>query len=75
MYGKGPYTTNGIDGMAFKASKYSQHSDWPDLQLHFLTYSVSSDHGVNCLFFFCTRYFEICVQSHLIISKDNYHLL
>merc|ERR1712136_587189 len=46
MHGKGPYTTNGIDGMAFKASKYSQHPDWPDLQLHFLTYSCSSDHGI-----------------------------
>ena len=46
MHGKGPYTTNGIDGMAFKASKYSQHPDWPDLRLHFLTYSCSSDHGV-----------------------------
>jgi len=46
VHGKGPYTSTGIDGMAFKTSKYSQHSDWPDLQLHFLAYSVSSDHGI-----------------------------
>lgn len=32
--------------MAFKSSKNCE-PDWPDIQLHFLSYSVASDHGVR----------------------------
>ncbi len=47
IHGTGQYTSNGVDGMAFKASKYSDFPDWPDIQLHFLSYSAASDHGVR----------------------------
>lgn len=40
------YTSNGVDGMAFKASKYSDRPEWPDIQLHLLSYSVATDNGV-----------------------------
>lgn len=46
-YGKGQYTSNGIDGMAFTATNYSQHADWPDIQLHFAGYSFATDGGVS----------------------------
>lgn len=37
-----------MDGMAFKTSKNCE-PDWPDIQLHFLSYSVASDHGVRLI--------------------------
>lgn len=45
VHGAGQYSSNGVDGMAFKSSKNCE-PDWPDIQLHFLSYSVASDHGI-----------------------------
>nr|CAH0112036.1 unnamed protein product [Daphnia galeata] len=45
IHGTGQYTSNGVDGMAFKSSRYCE-PDWPDIQLHFLSYSAASDHGI-----------------------------
>jgi len=50
VHGGGQYTSNGVDGMAFASSGHADRSDWPDLQLHWLSYSAASDHGVRSPF-------------------------
>ncbi|KAK2723654.1 hypothetical protein QYM36_002112, partial [Artemia franciscana] len=44
--GKGPYTSNNVEGMSFTASKYSENPNWPDIQIHFFGLSLTADYGI-----------------------------
>lgn len=47
MMGSGPLTVmGGVEGLAFVNTKYANAShDWPDIELHFISGSTSSDGG------------------------------
>jgi len=35
-----------VEGMSFTASKYSENSNWPDIQIHFFGLSLTADYGI-----------------------------